>query len=1106
MNQENKDFQTFNQDVGDQVNKEILKVFLTAEDWETNTGLSGQSPEDLRNRVENWVQYTPQTKSQLDRKGIIRFQVIESGKQIQLVFLQSLYQFSIFQAIFGNHSATLLKKFSRGRSTTLLGTIDWMLHYWPQAFKAYGFSGVQTKCLEILDYRRVFQLALLLGTVGAGFTRFASIQSSTSSSWLRPKEWTLASKDSSEQRLLLKQAFGKRADQMTDLPLIQHLDHFDFTQIKPRAKTFTEIKGYPFVGIQPQTLDASKYPASPLYESYLPSESLEGIKFAATATNKQRLHNLVQTGLIPPNTEAFQLEPVKKSKNQGIPRTSALKKFYPGAVLAGPVKLEARGLEFSDLQSLFDADFQKDQLLELRQEQTKKTIDSTLGKYLSSQVEMEKGPLLKTEQEVWALLNQFRSFDEPGEGKNRVQKFGQDPLEEKFADLEVLSALLPSLFVWYAAYNLYRFRLHFIYDVRKKPAPVLYTRHDHFGRLGRKVAMHEVIGLDGSAETIEKLFAALQRARGLGIYIPTVLHTIWETSLGRFIPLGAVKLFSSASHVLAVPQARAATTFANREGLLAEKLLVFHDEKIGFDPRFQFVKNFIKTQLKDLGQAQKVEAGLKGLLKWKVKALYLLERELSNAPIVAALNPGRYSLNTLPKGMLLVGEPGNGRSFLARALASETRVPFFKTESNRFIDPKFGVIRLMSLFRRVRNEAPGLLYIRDIDLITVDRERTTSPEFIQLTTQFLICFDGYSLGSESRPTQRKIFTLGSVSNLSRMDPACLRSGRFEWIINLRKPILGEREFLLKTKTSQSQLPLESPVAWNYFGLMTEGFTNAEVVSLVNTSTLKAIQTQTFVHTQESFSQAFQAISLLGNVAPDLGPIKKVGPKTGETFFERLHQNQLLSRSPGEHFQTKSIHLLKSIKNWQPFGNVSVLEMQNLGLKPPAKALPYSQKLLTELVDFLAEEAFLKQLRSRSPRPSFATQTSYCDKLTQTLNQTFLEGCDLYQLESGKKSLKNLVNWENLGKTGFVDLTKRSNLLSGWYKARVFSQLKLGTEEGLKTKLEKRLRELPLQYRTEYAVFGTVRGTYGTRGFQTRLQRPTTGPVSQVSRDFLELSL
>ena len=92
--------------------------------------------------------------------------------------------------------------------------------------------------------------------------------------------------------------------------------------------------------------------------------------------------------------------------------------------------------------------------------------------------------------------------------------------------------------------------------------------------------------------------------------------------------------------------------------------------------------------------------------------------------------------------MLLVGEPGNGRSFLARAIASETRLPFFKSESTRFIDPKFGVIRLMSLFRRVRNQAPGVLFIRDIDLMTVDREKTTSPELIQLTTQFLICFDG----------------------------------------------------------------------------------------------------------------------------------------------------------------------------------------------------------------------------------------------------------------------------------------------------------------------------------------------------------------------------
>jgi SpoVK/Ycf46/Vps4 family AAA+-type ATPase len=446
----------------------------------------------------------------------------------------------------------------------------------------------------------------------------------------------------------------------------------------------------------------------------------------------------------------------------------------------------------------------------------------------------------------------------------------------------------------------------------------------------------------------------------------------------------------------------------------------------------------------------------------------------------------------------------------------------------------------MSLFRRVRNQAPGVLFIRDIDLMTVDREKTTSPELIQLTTQFLICFDGYYIGSETRPTQRKIFTLGSVSDLSRMDPACLRSGRFEWVVNLRNPILGERKFLLMNKAAKTPIEIGNQIAWNYFGLMSEGFTNAEVISIINSSTLRAIHNGSFCHTNESLNEGLSKLF-------QLQLNKKIGNKVGDGFFNNLHMDELTKpqvsnfNTFGEGqqipFKTKCAHLLTSVKNWSPpksETDSSVLTMQNIGMPIQPATLDYSQLLISELLDFMAEGVFVKQLQRCSPRHTFVTQTSYCEALTMHLNKNLAKGCMNYQIESltvkYKKATDNIKvlnstnNWEKLNYPSFKKLQHRTKLMSQWYKARTSCELvpnariktnrfgyaihssiaKSESTERFKNRIKNRLRELTKSDRSKYSAISTIRGTYGTSGFQTRLQRPVTGPVTQISKEFLEI--
>lgn len=1167
-------------------NEEILTILVTPEEWEQNSGQNLETPQELAERVKNWMQYTPPEKSKnTTQLGIVQYKTLDTIKQIQLFFFKSIYRVSLVQAVFGRQYDKTIKVLSRGRGTNLKETIEWNLTYWPQYIKYYGFKGIFVYISRNLDYRRGFQLIVLSMTVGAGFNRFSYIQTlikNKSTYVVSHSDLTIEPKSAAEQRLLIKAFFGKAVDQITDKPIIDQFYPSQLMDLQLRTKNSTTNEKYPFIGIKTKTDKPFNHPTYPSYETFIATnnDEIEGIQFALEALKTYKWKKLIDANVVTKGIEEQGNRAISISKKASISKffkNGDIQNFSQDGIHLGSLEhwettlpnIVAKNVEAPEFIKLTDPTYGTDKIEEQVTNTKVVKKPNVIGKYLSALqsteeiefYENESGTESNGEVELEDLIEHSGEVIYVGS-----HKLLDSEVTRQFKDLELVGSLLPGLFAWYAAYNLYRFRLHFIYDVRKKPAPVLFTRYDHLGRLPGKVHLKDVMGVDGSGETIEKLFAALQRARGLGIYIPTVLHTMWETSLSQLVPGNVDNWLLNQRNKFQKPS-EAKIEFANREPNLGEKLLTFNDNKLGFDPRFNFFKNAIKKEtaklktLEDtnsidlykkeqqiIGQRQKLEKfeylssitkylNFKALVKLGFKALYAFETELSNAPIIAAMKPGRYGLTTLPKGMLLVGGAGNGRSFLARALASETRLPFFKTESNRFIDPKFGVIRLMSLFRRVRNEAPGILYIRDIDLITVDRERTNSPELIQLTTQFLICFDGYYIGSETRPTQRKIFTLGSVSDLSRMDPACLRSGRFEWIVNLRNPILGERKFLLEKKAAASKMQIEANIAWNYFGLMTEGFTNAEVISIINNSTLMAIRNETFIHTNESLNESFRNIF-------NLQRNNTVAKVKDYSFFTTLHRNYINNATSVNYeqlgtvrpFRTKCTHLLQMVKTWNPTtppNGSTLLTMKNFGLTLQTEPTNYSQKLISELVDFMSESAFIYQLRRCSPDNSFVTNTSYCEHLSQTLNKTFVTGFKIYNLERQMQPSINTVftamkgtNWQNVEKANLSTLHERTVLLRKWYKQRMFCELtkpkriqvaqfgynrqaqltQQSSTQYFKNKIKGRLRESTNQYRTEYAVFGTIRGTYGTRGFQTRLQRPTTGPINQSSRDFLELQL
>ena len=228
-----------------------------------------------------------------------------------------------------------------------------------------------------------------------------------------------------------------------------------------------------------------------------------------------------------------------------------------------------------------------------------------------------------------------------------------------------------------------------------------------------------------------------------------------------------------------------------------------------------------------------------------------VEHEVRSFMPIASFYQGPDQLEKLPRGLLVSGPAGNGRELFVRALAGDARVPLFMTESNRFTDEKYGLVRLMAAFLHARNEAPSILFLRDIDHITYDREKNRSWRSLRMTTQFLLILDGYRAGSDKILSHCRTFVVGSVATTATLDPACLRFGRFEWLLEFNQPALKERRIMLKQFVSVSAFPTSTGFLWDEVALATKGFSLKELRCLLNSTVLQ----QTYRRQSETYTMS-----------------------------------------------------------------------------------------------------------------------------------------------------------------------------------------------------------------------------------------------------------
>jgi len=265
----------------------------------------------------------------------------------------------------------------------------------------------------------------------------------------------------------------------------------------------------------------------------------------------------------------------------------------------------------------------------------------------------------------------------------------------------------------------------------------------------------------------------------------------------------------------------------------------------------------------------------------------------------------------IPKGVLLVGSPGTGKTMLARAVAGEANVPFFSISGSEFVEMFVGVgaSRVRDLFAKAKKNSPAIIFIDEID--AVGRRRGSGmggghDEREQTLNQILVEMDGFETGTN-------VIVLAATNRQDVLDPALLRPGRFDRRTNIMLPERRDREAILKVHFKTK--PVDGTVKLDSLAAKTAGSSGADLANIANEAAIIAARRNAKKISNADLTEAFEKVAigperktkvmndeekrmtayheaghaLVGHVMPDSDPVHKVtiiprGGTGGVTWF------------------------------------------------------------------------------------------------------------------------------------------------------------------------------------------------------------------------------